>query len=371
MANVLKIGVPNPDELLAAGAYGAGALIRVERSPTGGSGYAEIGTTTIVVATTSYAYDDSSGVDGSWYRTRYSNAGNTLQSSYSAEFQASSTVPMYAMLSAAKLRLGILDTDVSADTLLGSLCDQVNGWIESKTGRVLRPIPTVNTTISSGGAAGSTAVTLVSAVNVAAGDPLMFGPVSGTHEHQIVVSVAGTVVTLQSPLVATYANGTAVTRCLLFDGYDALENGRLLQQPNGIVSMANLEVAFFTGDVFRLIPTTDWFLRPLPLDREPGWPATELWMADIPSANNPAPIFTGGMGNVRCSGVQTGWPAIPTEITSLALNLVTTLFRRRGVGGGGETIQTGSDGARTISLLLDSNDWRTINRYASKEVVII
>lgn len=44
----------------------------------------------------------------------------------------------YATASALKVRLGI--TDVTDDTLLGLLCDQVNGYIESYTGRVIAPI---------------------------------------------------------------------------------------------------------------------------------------------------------------------------------------------------------------------------------------
>lgn len=376
MANLLKIAVLNPDDLLATNEYGAGALIRVERSATGGTGYAELGTLTILAAITSYTYSDASGFDGSWYRTRYSNAGNTIQSSYSDERQATSTAPSYAMLGPAKLRLGIADTDTTSDSLIQSFCDQVNDGIESKTGRILRPIPLVSTTITAGGAAGSQAVTLVTTVNIAAGDALLFGPVSGTHEHGIVTSVSGAVVNLQAPLVATYANGAAVQRCYLFDGSEALESGHLIPAPNGIISATSVEVGFYTGGSFNLIPTTDWFLRPLPLEREPGWPATELWMTDIPSSNNPAPLFFGtnwaygAFGVVRVVG-QMGWPAIMPSISGLALSAVTTLYRRRGVGGGGDMVQTGSDGARTISLLLDAFDWRTLNRLTSKEAVLI
>jgi hypothetical protein len=43
----------------------------------------------------------------------------------------------YAALAAVKTRLG--KTDTTDDTLLTSLCDQVNAWIESYTGRPLTP----------------------------------------------------------------------------------------------------------------------------------------------------------------------------------------------------------------------------------------
>jgi hypothetical protein len=94
-------------------------------------------------------------------------------------------------------------------------------------------------------------------------------------------------------------------------------------------------------------------------------------MTDIPSSGNACPMFPRGIANIRLSGARPGWPVAPDEIVSLALNLATTLWRRRGVGGGGDTVETGSDGQRTISLLLDSNDWRTINRYTAKEAVIV
>jgi hypothetical protein len=280
----------------------------------------------------------------------------------------------YASLLRVKERLApsaSLPLDNSQDSLLQSLCDQVNGWIESKTGRILAPIPTISTTVVSGFGVGTNVGVLASGIGVALGDALMFGAVTGIHEHGIVSAIAGNSVTLQANLVASYAAAQPVVRVLLFDGYDALENGRLLPQSGGIVTMASLEVAFYTGGAFNLIPATDWFLRPLLRDREPGWPATELWMTDLPSAGNAAPTFSRGRANIRCGGIVEGWPAVPDEITSLALNLVTTLYRRRGVGGGGDAVQTGSDGARTISLLLDANDWRTINRYSSKEVVLI
>ena len=44
----------------------------------------------------------------------------------------------YVTVSDLKLRTGI--TDTTDDTLLGQICDEVNSWIESYTGRVLAPV---------------------------------------------------------------------------------------------------------------------------------------------------------------------------------------------------------------------------------------
>ena len=45
---------------------------------------------------------------------------------------------VYASVPDVKLRLGI--TDTTDDVLLGQICDEVNDWIESYTGRVLGPV---------------------------------------------------------------------------------------------------------------------------------------------------------------------------------------------------------------------------------------
>lgn len=255
------------------------------------------------------------------------------------------------------------------------LCGQVNSWIESKTGRILAPIPAFSTTTNGAIAPGATSFVLTSGAGLALGDALMLGPVAGTHEHVTVAAIAGNTVTPQAPVVSAYGSGVTAQRCYLFDGSDALEGGHLLPVPNGIVAMTSLEVAFYTGGAFYAIPATDWFLRPLPLDREPGWPATELWMTDIPSSNNPAPLFYttnfgyGGFATLRAL-MSAGWPAIPDAITGLAEKLVVALYRAKAAGGGGQVI-VGTDGTRTIERAMDGQDWRLINGYTSNEVVLI
>ena len=255
------------------------------------------------------------------------------------------------------------------NAILQVICNQVNGWVESRTGRPMLPYPAFSTTVASGGGAGSTSVTLTSATGVNIADAIMFGPVSGTHEHGIVAGVSGNVVALQWPLAATYAPGVAVARVQLWDGADALENGRLFIVPNGIVTMTSLEVGFYTGGAFNLIPPSVWFLRPTPLVREPGWPAFEVWMTDIPSSGNPCPTFCSGIQNIRAA-CQPGWPAYPDEIVGLAEKLAVGTFRARGTGGG-QSISIDSNGTKVIESLMSAQDWKLLNSYSSKEVVII
>jgi hypothetical protein len=208
----------------------------------------------------------------------------------------------YATLANVKTRLNI--TDGTDDPRLTRFCNFVNGWIESKTGRVLAPI--------------------------AGGGPF------------------------------------------LFDGYDALENGHLLVIPQGILAITALEVATTTGSAFSVIPATDYFLRPAAQERDPGWPATELWMTDVPSAGNAVPTFFPGYANIRITGPAggtLGWPAQPDEIVGIAEKVVVEAWQSRSTG---QRNQMGdADFAAAIRTALDGSDWHTLGRYTVKTVDLI
>lgn len=206
-------------------------------------------------------------------------------------------VGQYAALAPLKLRLSI--TDAADDALLQSMCDQVNQFVETRTGRVLAPLPS-----------------------------------------------------------ATW----------LLDGWGAVEGGRCLLLPRGVVSLSLVENATFTGGPFGTVPAADWFLRPLPAERQPGWPCTELWMTNIPSPGNSAPAWYPGYGTVRLTGVQ-GWPAIPDDVALLALDAAVGLWRARS-SGGPDSVTVGVDGERTISRLLTTADWATLSKYTWREVSI-
>lgn len=92
-----------------------------------------------------------------------------------------SAVGQYATLALAKERiLQPGTTDTSNDSLIQSLCDQVNEWVEQKTNRILVPIPYWSGTFS--GTAGDRFITVDDALGLAVGDDLLLGPLSGTHE---------------------------------------------------------------------------------------------------------------------------------------------------------------------------------------------
>ncbi len=275
----------------------------------------------------------------------------------------STAIGTYATLAAAKSRLGISDS--TDDTLLSGLCDQVNGWIESITGRVLAPVPLVSTTLAGAVAAGATSFTVAAATNIRVGDSLLLGPVAGTHEHAIIAAIAGATVTPQSPIVNAYSAGDAVVTVILFDGYAALESGRLLPVPAGLIYVSRVEVATYTGGAFTSVPMADIFLGPR--RRTPGWPATELWMTDIPSAGNNLGAFYPGFQNVRVIG-QPGWPAIVDEIADLATGAVVTRYKTRATGGADSAL-VGVDGERTFIRNLSWDEKQTLLRHAIREVM--
>ena len=133
--NILRINVD--PEVLATNAYGAGALVRVERSATGGgAGFAELGTVAVVAGQTQVTYYHQTGATSDWYRTRYSDSGNGLQSAYGSEFQAGGPQP-YATFGDVKARLGLVDTN--DDVLLESIVGQANSALEAMLGRRVGP----------------------------------------------------------------------------------------------------------------------------------------------------------------------------------------------------------------------------------------
>ncbi len=86
----VDVWLPDPAGVLATGAFGAGALIRVERADVDGFGvlgaYAEVHTIAIVATTLQYQWWDSAGVATSSYKWRVSNAAGATFSPYSAPF---------------------------------------------------------------------------------------------------------------------------------------------------------------------------------------------------------------------------------------------------------------------------------------------
>jgi hypothetical protein len=277
------------------------------------------------------------------------------------------SIGAYATLAGVKARLDP-SMGASQDANITASVNQVNDWVESRTGRVLAPVPAFSTTLNGSVALGATTATLTTVAGLAVGDDIMFGLVTATpHEHATVMAINGNVVTLMTALASGYANATAVKRVLVLDGFDALEGGRLMPYDRGIVSIASCEIALYTGGPFATVPLSDIKLRPAPPD--PGWSFTEIWMSNVPVASNTTPYFAPGYDNVRLDCI-TGWPAIPDGITEVALNLAIAMWRGR-ASGGGDNFTIGVDGERSFERMLSYLDRQTIERYRVKSVEII
>lgn len=120
MKSHLEVIVVNAAELLSAPAYGAGALLHCEWSATYGGTYADIGSTDPLVAGTTL-YEFWPDVAGLFFRTRVSNAGNTVFSDYSMPFTPSS-----AAIQALRGTAGLLDS------LLGRQAGDLAPWTDAE-----------------------------------------------------------------------------------------------------------------------------------------------------------------------------------------------------------------------------------------------
>jgi hypothetical protein len=301
MGNILKITAENPEELLAANLYGTGALIRVERSATGGgTGYSEIGTLALVSGTYLYTYYDQTAATGSWYRTRYSNVGNTNRSDYSDEFQATTDVQGYVSLYDVKQALNKVPSDTSDDEELLQYIRQAKTFLDTKVSRSFSPDPTTSYTFD-----GYDAVGQFPAYGIATGIP----------------------------------------------------HGNTLLVPGGVQSISQIQIASITGGTLTTLASTDVVLRPLPWRRDPGWPATQLVLTDVAAWRWWPP----GYGNIIATGVF-GWDHIPSDIEAITRRLVIGAFRGRSTGGG-DLYTIGLAGERTFEHVLSWEDKATLKAY--------
>lgn len=150
MPNVLKVPVESPDEILNAGAYGAGAVIRLQTSATEAGAFADVSgtgstpTIAIVTATNSYTGYDPNGIVSSWYRTRYENAGATRLSDWSAAFQVGdeTTGQLCSLYDACQRMFGTSTTTANNTEMILEIIREVSDEIEDYVGAWLAPRPT-------------------------------------------------------------------------------------------------------------------------------------------------------------------------------------------------------------------------------------
>ena len=281
-----------------------------------------------------------------------------------------SSIGTYATLADAKLRLGI--TDTVDDTLLQDFCSEINQLIETECGRVVGPRPTFTGALGAAAAAGATTVDVEPTTSgLFVGDVLALGPVTGTHESAQVVSITGNSVRLATALGSAYASNAPAERVYVYDGFTALENGKVLPVPEGVQYLTALEVSTFTvpaggaigtNVIWYLLPATDYFTLPHNQSRVGTfWPATEITITNVPQPGDSTPSFFPGFNNVRLWGAL-GFAAVPDDVVRIALNVVVSAYRERGTGGGNVTT-IDSGGVTTIQKYMSASDWRTLAKY--------
>ena len=271
MPNVVKVRVENSDEILNTGAYGAGALVRLQSSATETGAFVDVTgtgstpTLPIVAGTRIYTGYDPAGAVSTWYRTRYESADTLRLSDWTAAFQVGAEEGgLICSLYDVKFRLGISATDTTKDEFLLETIGRVGTGIMGYTER-----------------------------------RFVRNPSSGTTAFLFDVECPGTV----------------------------------LRVPQGIAEASQLEVATTSqpesGGTYDIVPAADWFLRPLASRRTFGWPATEIVITDLPSGEITS--FSTGYNAARVTMAE-GFAAVPGDIAGIAEDEVIRRYQGRGQG---------------------------------------
>ncbi len=295
MSNTLRLTSENPEELLNAGAYGAGAVIRLQTATTQAGVYADVTgtgstpTLALVAGTYNYPGYDPAGISSSWYRSRFENVGATRVSDWSVAFQVGTGG--YTSLFNVKQDLDKAPTDAVADELLLDYIAEITDYIRGNTEREF---------------------------------------------------------------------GTNPDTVYTFDGASTANGFRSILVPWGVQSISLFEVAYNTGGSFVTYPTTDLFLRPQVQDRTPGWPATEVWLSNVPTGAYSH--FPYGYGNVRLTGVF-GFASVPARIEGVARRAVVRAYAARQAGSNDMTGSGGGGGDPIVSQFLSKRDREVLDAF--------
>ena len=326
--------------------------------------------------------------------------------------------------------------------LIDSLVAQANAWIEGKTGRVLAPIPAFDSTFTgtaghtygtitdasglmtgdslligplsgpheawgvqsispdlSLGAATWAALTayalddVVQPVSpnshtyraIVAGTSAASQPTFPTNGDGVIdgtvvwldLGLTNTTVFLSGALANTYA-GAVCQRIFIADGHAATDQGASMVVDTGIITLAALEIAPYSGGQFIVAAPQDWYLRPTTAKLQVGWPFEEVQWTDVPTGTA-YPTFYPGYANVRLIGPgpcvspsmpsvpSFGFPAVVPEIEDIGYKVEMAAYRQR-ASSGGSTYTINPDGSRTFENALSYEDKMTIERYRQKSM---
>lgn len=216
MPNIIQIQADGVDDILNAGAYAAGALVRLQTSATETGTFADVSGTgstpsiALIATIRGYTGFDPNGTSSSWYRTRYESATASRVSDWSAAFQVGDeTAGLLCSIYDVEQEYGSALSANDRENVIEKI-RQVTVAIEGVTGRWFAP-----------------------------------RPLSG---------------------VATYRVGTG--------------RGGRLRFPKGIRSLTSLGIATAnqaaTGGTYVVSAATTYSIGPADMDRDAGWPGTYI-----------------------------------------------------------------------------------------------
>ena len=145
MPNVIRVHVDGVDDLLNAGMYGAGAIVRVHTAATETGVFANVGTAALVSGTQTYTIYHTTGIASDWYRTRYENVGGTTLSDWSEAFQAGAE-EAGGICSLYDVKQALNETGAEHDEELAELIGEVTADLAGHTGRRFVRSPLSGTT---------------------------------------------------------------------------------------------------------------------------------------------------------------------------------------------------------------------------------
>ena len=138
-----------------------------------------------------------------------------------------------------------------------------------------------------------------------------------------------------------------------------------LEIPTGIRAVTTLGYANISqpddGGTYGSLAAADFHLRPLPIERNYGWPATRV---ELDAWAGPLHYFYPGHNTVQIEG-DFGWSAVPPDIAGIGLTLVVGYHRERG-SSGGDSFTVNIDGSRTFERMLSKRDRDTLEWYSQR-----
>ncbi|HEV8697979.1 MAG TPA: hypothetical protein VGQ89_09820 [Candidatus Limnocylindrales bacterium] len=299
MPNILQLTVENPAQILNAGAFGAGALIRLQSGAAEAGPFSDVSgtgstpTTLVVDPTRFYDAYDPNGTSATWYRTRFENAGGTRVSDWLPAFQVGDeTAGLICSVEDVEQDLGSTQSANDRESILEKI-RQVTVALEGYCGRWFLP-----------------------------------RPLSG--ETTLVLSPG-------------------------YDGTRLLRDGRTILFPRGVRSLSAFGYATTdqptVGGAYTALTAAQYALVPA---TEDGWPSTRVILLDTTGA-----VLVGGINRITWTG-SFGFASAPADLQGVGVRAV--IRRWLGKARAAPTVSLGPSGSMLLRDM-SPDDAAIVERY--------